>query len=113
MKAEDNGMRAEYNFTGGVRGKHHNAMHAGYTITIRKADGTTVVKDVTPKEGAITLEPDVRQYFPDSEAVNDTLRSLIRLIPRKRTTVAKKAKRVDTRRWVATGSRSKLKDQEL
>ena len=101
MKAEDNGMRAEYDFTGGVRGKHYNTMRAGYTITIRKADGTTVVKNVRPKEGAITLEPDVREYFPDSEAVNDTLRSLIRLIPRKRTAIAKKAKRVDTKRWVA------------
>jgi hypothetical protein len=29
------------------------------------------------------LEPDVREYFPDSEAVNEALRGLIALIPRK------------------------------
>ncbi len=33
VQAEDNDMRAEYDFTGGVRGKHHKAMQAGYTIT--------------------------------------------------------------------------------
>ena len=35
------------------------------------------------------LEPDVRQYFPDSEAVNNALRSLIALIPRKQEADAK------------------------
>ena len=35
------------------------------------------------------LEPDVRQYFPDSEAVNHALRSLIALIPRKQEADAK------------------------
>ncbi len=33
VQAEDNDMRAEYDFTGGVRGKHYKAMQAGYTIT--------------------------------------------------------------------------------
>jgi hypothetical protein len=32
-------LRAEYDFTGGVRGKYYEAMQAGYTITIHKADG--------------------------------------------------------------------------
>ena len=41
---DGNDMRAEYDFTGGVRGKHYRAMQAGYTITIRKADGTAVIK---------------------------------------------------------------------
>ncbi len=78
---EDDTMRAEYDFTGGVRGKHYRAMQGGYTITIHKADGTTLVKEVKPAEGAVILEPDVRKYFPDSDSVNVTLRSLIRLIP--------------------------------
>lgn len=56
-------MRAEYAFKGGVRGKHHQAMQAGYTITIHKADGRRVIKEVRPKEGAVILEPDVRQYL--------------------------------------------------
>ena len=77
-------MRAEYNFTGGVRGKHYRAMQAGYTVTIHKADGTTVTKDVLPKEGVILLEPDVQAYFPDSEAANKALRCLIPLLHKKR-----------------------------
>jgi len=82
-------MRAEYDFTGGVRGKHYRAMQGGYTITIRKADGTILVKEVKPAEGAVILEPDVRQYFPDSSSVNATLRALIRLIPTSPKTRAK------------------------
>jgi hypothetical protein len=73
-------MRAEYDFAGGVRGKHYRAMQAGYTVTIHKADGTTLVKEVEPLEGAVILQPDVRAYFPDSEAVNTALRSLITLM---------------------------------
>ncbi len=83
VQVEGNDIRAEYDFTGGVRGKHYRAMQAGYTITIHKADGTTVVKDVMPKEGVVFLEPDVRTYFRDSEAVNKTLRCLIPLLPKK------------------------------
>lgn len=78
---ERDAMRAEYDFAGGVRGKHYRAMQNGYTVTIHKADGTTVVKEVKPVKGAVILEPDVRKYFPDSDSVNATLRSLIRLIP--------------------------------
>lgn len=90
-KMEDNDMRAEYNFTSGVRGKHYRAMQAGYTITIHEADGTTVVKDVMPKVGAVVLEPDVRAYFSDSESVNRALRCLIPLLPQKHRVKAKKA----------------------
>lgn len=78
---EDDTMRAEYDFTGGVRGKHYRVMQGGYTVTIHKADGTSLVKKVKPAEGVVILEPDVREYFPDSDSVNATLRSLIRLIP--------------------------------
>jgi hypothetical protein len=88
----DDEMRDEYNFTGGVRGKHYKAMQAGYTITIHKADGTTVVKEVQP-EGAIVLEPDVREYFPDSESVNSTLRSLITLIPMRKSAPKKRPRK--------------------
>jgi hypothetical protein len=95
VQPQDDEMRDEYDFTGGVRGKHYKAMQAGYTITIHKADGTTVVKDIQP-EGAVVLEPDVREYFPDSESVNNTLRSLITLIPMRKT-AAKKQPRKSSR----------------
>ena len=39
-------------------------------------------------EGAVMLEPDVRKYFASSESVNKALRSLIAIIPRKKTTSA-------------------------
>lgn len=91
VQVEGNDMRTEYDFREGVRGKHYKAIQAGYTITIHKADGTTTVKDVMPKEGAVVLEPDIRPYFPDSESVNRTLRCLIPLFPQKRRAKAKKA----------------------
>ena len=104
---EGKDLRREYDFAGGVRGKHYRAMQAGYTITIHKADGTTVVKDIKPPKGMIFLEPDVREYFPDSEAVNATLRSLVRLIPRRGMTVARRPQGITTKRRVPSGIRSK------
>ncbi len=80
-------MRSEYDFSsmaGGVRGKYYEAYHAGHTVKIHKADGTTVVQHFKLEEGAVVLAPDVREYFPDSEAVNDALRGLIARMPRKR-----------------------------
>lgn len=91
VQLEGTDMRTEYDFRGGVRGKHYKAMQAGYTITIHKADGTTIVKDVIPKEGAVVLEPDIQAYFPDSDSVNRTLRCLIPLLPQKRSARTKKA----------------------
>lgn len=83
-------MLPEYDFKGGIRGKHYKAYRRGHTVKIHKADGTTVVNYFTLEDGAVMLEPDVREYFPDSESVNKALRSLITLIPRKQGTVAKK-----------------------
>ena len=77
-------MLPEYDFTHGVRGKHYRAYQRGHTINIRKSDGTTVVQHFKLEEGAVVIAPDVRKYFPDSDTVNEALRTLIRLIPRKR-----------------------------
>jgi hypothetical protein len=82
--SSDPDMLPEYDFTGGVRGKHYRAMQAGYTVTIHKADGTRIVKQYKPARGTVVLAPDVRKFFPNSESVNSTLRSLITLIPSKR-----------------------------
>jgi len=73
----------------GVRGKHYKAYRRGHTVEIHKTDGTTAVQYFTLEDGAVMLEPDVREYFPDSEAVNNVLRSLITLIPRKREAAVK------------------------
>lgn len=73
-------MRPEYDFTGGVRGKHYKLLEQGYTIRIHKTDGTVVEKLVASR-GTITLAPDVQEFFPSSEAVNHALRTLIALVP--------------------------------
>lgn len=91
VQMEEDNMRAEYDFKGGVRSKHYKAMQVGYTITIHKADGTTITKDVMPKEGAVVIEPDIRAYFPDSESVNRALRCLIPMLPKKRSAKARKS----------------------
>jgi hypothetical protein len=49
----------DYDFSGGVRGKY----------AARYAAGTNV----------IVLSPDLAEIFPDSEAVNEALRTLVRI----------------------------------
>lgn len=94
VEVDNNDMRPEYDFTkmvGGVRGKYYKAYRAGHTVKIHKADGTTLVQHFKLEDGAVMLEPDIREYFPNSEAVNKTLRCLIPLLPKKRRTKAKHA----------------------
>ena len=52
-------MRAEYDFSGGVRGKHHEAYQAGTNV--------------------VFLDSDVARVFKDSESVNCALRLLLDL----------------------------------
>jgi len=82
-------MSPEYDFStmkGAVRGKYYKAYREGHMVVVHKEDGTDSVQYFTPQEGAIMLEPDVKKYFPTSEAVNKALRSLIEIIPTKRRT---------------------------
>ena len=76
-------MQPEYDLSGrvGVRGKYYQALRQGYTIKIERPDGTTLVQHIVRPEGTVLLDPDVRDFFPDAESVNATLRALIRLIP--------------------------------
>lgn len=78
---QSDNMAVEYDFSRGVRGKHAPAMRGGYTIAIHNSDGTTEIHEVAPRPGTVVLDPDVRAYFPDSEAVNRALRGLINLFP--------------------------------
>ncbi len=77
-------MLPEYDFGNGVRGKHHKDYQKGHTVRVRRDDGTVEVRHYTLEDGAVMLAPDVREYFPDSDSVNEALRALIKLIPRKR-----------------------------
>ena len=62
-KTDVDTMREEYDFSNGVRGKYAK----------RYAMGTNL----------ILLDPDIASYFPTAESVNEALRGLIALIPRK------------------------------
>lgn len=73
-------MRPEYDFSNAERGKFYRPMNKGYTTRVTKRDGTVVVNNYTLAEGTILLAPDVQEYFPDSESVNEALRSLIKLM---------------------------------
>ena len=68
----------------GLRGKYHQAYRQGHTVRIHREDGTVSAQHFTLEEGAVMLDPDVREYFPTSESVNQALRSLMTLIPKSR-----------------------------
>jgi hypothetical protein len=76
-------MRPEYDFADGVRGKHHKVLREeGYIVRIYNDDGTVTERHVAG-ERMVILEPDVYDYFPNSQAVNHALRTLISLVPEK------------------------------
>ena len=84
---EKDDMLPEYDFAnmeGGVRGKYYKAYREGHTVKIHTADGTMVVQHFTLEDGAVILDPDVQEYFPDSESVNTALRCLIPVIEHER-----------------------------
>jgi hypothetical protein len=80
MNKKTEEIRAEYDFSKGVRGKHADALQNGHKTIIHKSDGSTITRETRP----IILEPDVQVYFPDTESVNQALRGLIALVPEKR-----------------------------
>ena len=73
-------LRSEYDFSRAVRGKHYHPLHEGYTIKIHKTDGTIEVHEVKFEPGTVRLDPDLQEYFPDSQTVNRTLRSLLMMM---------------------------------
>ena len=79
-KKKSEEMRAEYDFSKAERGKFYRPLEKGYTVHVQKKDGTVEVKHYTLAEGTVLLAPDVAEYFPDSESVNEALRSLIQLM---------------------------------
>jgi hypothetical protein len=70
-------MKDEYDFSAGVRGKHHSAYRKGHNVIVHKDDGSDSFRYFTREDGSVMLDPDVRVHFPDSESVNKALRSLI------------------------------------
>jgi len=56
------GMREEYDFSGGVRGKYVNRYRSGTNVAL--------------------LDPELAEAFPDSKSVNDALRALLAVATR-------------------------------
>jgi hypothetical protein len=79
MKETNEELRADYDFSGGTRGKYKHFAGQTRTVKIHHPDGSVTVEMIEP---AIQLDPEVRKYFPNSEAVNKALRGLIELIPK-------------------------------
>ena len=70
-KPAGNGLRAEYDFSRGVRGKYFRRYHRGANVVV--------------------LEPDVAKAFPNAGAVNDSLRALANIIHRQGKALAGKS----------------------
>jgi len=58
-------MRAEYDFSGGVRGKYVDRYRRGTNVVL--------------------LDPELAEAFPDSKSVNDALRALVAIASRAET----------------------------
>ena len=65
-------MRAEYDFSGGVRGKFYKEYMKGTNVVL--------------------LDPDVAEVFPDSRTVNETLRVLAQVAKKQIKSKPKKSK---------------------
>lgn len=70
-------MRAEYDFTGAVRGKYLEWLAQGGNV--------------------VALDPDVAAKFADSEAVNEALRNLLRVTEETEQLTTRPGKRSKTR----------------
>ena len=55
-------MRAEYDFSGGVRGKYVDRYRRGVNVVL--------------------IDPELAEAFPDSKSVNDALRALVAIATR-------------------------------
>ncbi len=69
----DPDLLEEYDFSQGVRAKYAE----------RYAEGTNVV----------VIDPDVAEYFPDQNSVNESLRGLVSIIEKKKKKKRRRAKR--------------------
>ena len=69
MKPNDPDLLEEYDFSDGIRGKYSKRYTKGTNIAI--------------------IDPDVAEFFPDHETVNDALRSLIPILKKREKRMAK------------------------
>jgi hypothetical protein len=48
VQLDEDDMLPEYDFSKGVRGKHHQAYRQGHSVTINHQDGTTTTQEFPP-----------------------------------------------------------------
>lgn len=77
MRDPETEMRDEYDFSNARRSGHYREYREGHDVRVFEDDGSAEVRHFTLAEGAVMLDPDVKAAFPDSEAVNRALRSLV------------------------------------
>ena len=73
MSKAGKGEQVEYDFSGGVRGKHIDRLKNGHKTIVTKRAGNTEIYITRP----VILDRDVQSVFKDSKAVNKALRKLI------------------------------------
>jgi hypothetical protein len=66
-KPSSDALRAEYDFSGGVRGKHAKQYAAGTNVVV--------------------IEADIAAEFPTAKEVNETLRAVAQLFQRRRKSI--------------------------
>lgn len=64
-------MLEHYDFSNGVQGNYLHLLEQDQQITIHHEDGTKTIRIIP---APIHLDDDIREYFPNSKAVNDALR---------------------------------------
>ena len=84
-ESENDEMKPEYDFRGGVRGKHAKAYRKGYTIKIHKADGTEIVEHMKPAEGTAMREviDRIRRNPPTETLSEEQIESIVHKTRRK------------------------------
>jgi hypothetical protein len=80
MSKKNKEMRTEYDFSGGVRGKHAARLKNGHKTVVTKVDGSTETYVTRP----VILDRDLQSIFKNSKAVNKALRGLVELVPERR-----------------------------
>lgn len=64
---KDNNILKEYDFSKGVTGKYYAKYEKGTNVVL--------------------IEPDVAEYFPDHDSVNEALRSITKIIKKRKRTL--------------------------
>jgi hypothetical protein len=52
---DEDDLLPEYDFSKGVRGKHHQAYQQGHSVTIKHQDGTTTTQEFPPLKTIASL----------------------------------------------------------